>query len=90
MIHLSQETLALAKRLAAARGVSLEDAVKLAVEQRAREAGVTTQPPKPRDLSPDAIAARKAKLDAFAETITKMPVLDPRSAREIMDDINTH
>jgi len=89
VIHLSQETLVLAQRLAAARGISLEGAVKLAVEQSAREAGLASQPPKPRDLSPEAVAARKAKLEAFAEKIAKMPVLDPRSAREIMDDINT-
>ena len=89
MIHLSQDTLALARRLAAVRRVSLEDAVKLAIEQTAREAGVTSQPPKQRDQSPRAVAARKARLDEFADEIAKMPVLDHRSPREIMDEINS-
>lgn len=89
MINLSQQTLALAKRLAAARGVSLEDAVTLAVEQSARAAGVASQLPKQRDLSPGAVAKRNARFDEFANRIAKMPILDPRSPREIMDDINS-
>lgn len=89
MIHLSQETLALARRLAAVHNISLEDAVKLAVENSAREAGVVPLVPKARDISPRAVAARKAGIDAIIDTIAGLPVLDRRSAREIMDDINS-
>ena len=88
MIHLSEETAALARRLAAAQGLSLEDAVRQAIEQSARKAGVASQPQRQRDRSPEAIAARKARIDVIVAEIAKMPVLDPRSPREIMDDLN--
>jgi antitoxin VapB len=88
MIHLSQETVALARRLAAAQGLSLEDAIKQAIEQSAREAGVVPEARKPRDQSPKAIAARKAGIDWIVGEIAKLPVLDQRSPREIMDDLN--
>lgn len=88
MIHLSRDTVALAHRLATLRGISLEDAVTLAIEHSAREAGLASQPLRQRDLSPGAVAARKARLDEIADAITKMPVLDPRTTRAIMDDIN--
>jgi hypothetical protein len=66
----------------------MADAVKLAIEQSAREAGVASQPRKVRDRSPQAVAARKARIDAIVAEIAKMPVLDPRSPREIRDDLN--
>lgn len=66
----------------------MEDAVKLAIEQSAREAGVASQPARQRDLSPQAVAARKAQIDKVIQQISKLPVLDPRSPREIMDDVN--
>lgn len=87
MIRLSHETIALARRLAAAQGISLEDAVRQAIEQSAREAGVAAHA-KQRDHSPQAIATRAAQLDNVASELAKLPVLDPRSAREIMDDLN--
>ena len=88
MIHLSQETVALARRLAAAQGLSMEDAIKQAIEQSAREAGVVSELRKPRDQSPRAVAARMAAINRIVEEIAKLPVLDPRSPREIMDDLN--
>jgi antitoxin VapB len=88
VIHLSEDTIALARRLAAAQGISIEDAIKQAVEQKAREAGVTPNPGWRRDLSAAAIAARKARMDQAANEIAAMPVRDPRSPREIMDDLN--
>ena len=88
MVQLSQETEALARRLAAAHGISMEEAIKRALEQSAREAGIVSQPQKRRDQSPKAVAARKARIDELADDIAKMPVLDPRSPREIMDDLN--
>jgi antitoxin VapB len=88
MVQLSQETEALARRLAAAQGISMDEAIRQALEQKAREAGLVPKPGKHRDTSPKAVAARKAGLDAVADDIAKMPVLDPRTPREIMDDLN--
>jgi antitoxin VapB len=88
MIHLSPETLALAQRLAAAQGLSIDDAIKQAIEQSARAAGLAAAPTQPRDLSDRAVAARKARMSAAASEIAAMPVLDPRTPREIMDDVN--
>jgi antitoxin VapB len=82
MINLSQETEALAKRLAAAQHVSIEDAIKLALEEKARAAGVATEPFRPRRRM------SVEKMLAFGAEIAAMPLLDPRSPREIMDDLN--
>src|SRR5258708_6375229 len=90
MINLSQETITLARRLAAAQGISIEDAIAQAVEQRAQESGVTAtyEQGRQRDVSPSAVAARKARMDRIVNEIAALPVLDPRSPREIMDDLN--
>jgi hypothetical protein len=85
MINLSPETMALARRLAAAHGISTEDAIKQAIEQCAREAGVT-EPPR-RDVSLDAIAARKAATQRIIDEIKAMPILDSRPSREIIYDL---
>jgi antitoxin VapB len=60
MINLSPETVALARRLAVAQGISMEDAIKQAIEQSAREAGLMAEPERRRELSAGAVAARKA------------------------------
>jgi hypothetical protein len=88
VLHLSPETIALARRLATAYGVSMEDAVKLAVERTAHEAGVALDPVRPRDLSPQAVAARKARIAEIVQRLSELPILDLRSPREILDDIN--
>ena len=43
---------------------------------------------RPRDRSPEAVAARHARTDRFVAELAAMPVLDPRSPRDIMDDLN--
>ena len=88
MINLSQETEALAKRLAETQRLSVEDAIRLALEEKARAAGVVMEPRRPRDQSPEAIAARRARTNRFVAELAAMPVLDPRSPHEIMDDLN--
>jgi antitoxin VapB len=88
VIHLSPQTEALARKLAATRGISMEDAIKRAIEQSAREAGVMGEPEQRRDLSPEAIEGRRARIDRIVEEIAALPVLDQRSPREIMDDLN--
>ena len=80
MIHLSPETEALARRLAAAQRLSLEDAIKLAIEEKAFAAGVATKASRQR-MSVE-------KMLAFGAEIAAMPLLDRRSPREIMDDLN--
>ena len=82
MIYLSQETEALAKRLAATQRLSVEDLIRLALEEKARAAGVAPEPLRPR---------RRMSIEsmlAVGSEIAAMPLLDPRSPREIMDDLN--
>jgi antitoxin VapB len=88
MINLSQETEALAKRLAAAHHLSIEQAIRLALEEKARAEGIAPEPLRPREQSPEAIAARRARTDTLVAELAAMPILDPRSPREIMDDLN--
>ena len=88
MIHLSQETEALAVRLAAAQRLSVEEAIRRALEAQARATGVQPEPRKRSDRTPDDIGKRKASIDRIVAEIAAMPVLDSRSPAEIMDDIN--
>jgi antitoxin VapB len=88
MINLSLETETVAVQLAAAQRLSVEAAIRRALETQARAAGVLLEPRRPRDQSPEAVAARHARTDRFVAEIASMPVLDPRSPREIMDDLN--
>jgi antitoxin VapB len=88
MINLSQETEALAKRLAATQSLSIEDAIRLALEEKARAAGIAMEPRRPRDQSPKAVAARRMRTDRLVAELAAMAVLDPRSPRDIMDDLN--
>jgi hypothetical protein len=84
MINLSPETLELSKRLAAAQGISVEEAIKQAVAQCALAVGVIERT---RDTSPEAIARRKAETQRIIDEISALPVLDPRPWREILDDV---
>lgn len=89
MIDLSDETEALARRLADAQGTSVENVVRQALEASAWAAGIGSQPLRIRDVSPKAVAARRSRMDRLVEEIAAMPILDPRSPQEIMDDLNT-
>lgn len=88
MLQLSQKTESLARRLAAVQRLSVDDAIRLALEERARNAGLVAEPHEPQGPSPAEIAARRARLDQLAAEIAALPVLDPRSTEEIVDDIN--
>jgi antitoxin VapB len=88
MIDLSQETERLAVRLAATQHLSVEEAVRQALEAQARVAGVLPESHKSRDQSPAAIAERQAKVNRIVAEIAAMPILDPRSQNQIMDDLN--
>jgi antitoxin VapB len=88
MISLSNETEALARRLADAQSVTVEDVIRQALEARAHAAGLLPEAGQPHDQSPEAAVARRARLDRIVREIAAMPVLDARSPREIMDDLN--
>jgi antitoxin VapB len=88
MINLPQETEALAQRLALAKHLSVEEVIRLALEETVRAEGMTPESGQPRDRSPEAVAARRACTDRFVAALAAMPVLDRRSPRDIMDDLN--
>lgn len=89
MLTLSKETEALATELAAARRLSVEETVRQALETWARAVDVGDVPGKRRDTSAAAIARRMASIDRIVAEIAEMPVLDCRSPREIMDDLDS-
>jgi antitoxin VapB len=82
MIRLSDETEVLARRLAEAHHVTAEDAVRQALEARARATGLL---PEPQTAS---AADRRAELARIVREIAALPVLDTRSPQQIMDDLN--
>ena len=88
MISLSDETEVLARRLAEVQRITVEDAVRQALEARAHAAGLLPEPGRPRDPSPEASAARREGLSRIVREIAALPVLDPRSPQEITDDLN--
>jgi hypothetical protein len=57
--------------------------------QFARNEDAMTMARPPRDQSPEAVTARHARTDRLVAELAAMPVLDPRSPRAIMDDLNT-
>lgn len=81
MIELSPETETLARKLAAAQPQSVDAVVHGSLEDRARVVGIETQSVRRRMSAERMLAVGRA--------IAAMPLLDPRSATEIMDDINT-
>jgi antitoxin VapB len=86
MIDLSQETETLAQRLADARHVTVDAAVREALEVSAHAAGISLAVP--RDASAQAVAARREHAARFVEDLTAMPVFDKRRLQEIVDDLN--
>ena len=81
MIHLSQETEALAEQLAAAQSLSVDAAIQRALETHARVAGIDPASSRRRRMTVE-------QMLAFGAEIAAMPILDPRSPNEIMDDLN--
>jgi antitoxin VapB len=75
MISLSQEIEALATRLAAAKRVSVEDAIRQALEAQVRALG--TEPRPRRRMTVE-------QMSALGAEITALHLLDPRSPAEIL------
>lgn len=82
MLSLPPETRRLAERLAAVQGIPVDEAVKRAIEASARAAGVTAEPQRPHRRQ------TVEQMLAVGAEISAMPLLDPRSPKEIMDDLN--
>jgi antitoxin VapB len=84
MIDLSHETEALAKRLAEMQRLSVDAAIRRALERQATAEGIagddTRRPPRRR--------MSVAEMLAVGDEIAAMPLLDPRSPQEIIDDLN--
>lgn len=81
MIVLSPETETLAARVASAQRVSIDTAIRLALEAQARTPDAATAPHPRRRMT-------VAQMAALAEEIANLPLLDTRSPDQIMDDIN--
>ena len=80
MITLSSDTETIAVQLARAQRVSVDEAVRGALEDRARAVGL-----------PPALRRRRMSVEQMLSVgaeIAAMPLLDPRSPSEIMDDLN--
>lgn len=88
MISLSQETEALAHRLADAKHRSVEDTIRLALEDTARAEGIAPEPLRPRDPSPEAVAMRRKLIDEIVREVASLPILDPRPTQQIIDELN--
>jgi antitoxin VapB len=88
MLDLSQETEALARRIALEKHVAVDDVIRGALENTARAEGIALEARRPRDASPEAIAARRARIDALARAVASLPVLDARPTKEIIDELN--
>lgn len=78
-LHLPPETEALARKLAAAQGVTIDQAVAKAVEETAARAGLAT--PAKRKLTPE---ERFAKMDEISRRHVARPLFDTRTADEII------
>lgn len=81
MIHLSEDVEILARQVAAIDQTSVEDAIRRALEDRVRAQGVRLVVRRGRRMTAEQMVAPGAEIAA-------MPLLDPRSPREIMDDLS--
>jgi antitoxin VapB len=76
MIELPDEIEALARKIADARGVSVEDVVAEAIEQSASRTPLSRR------------RMTVAEMLAVGDEIAALPLLDPRSPKELMEDVN--
>lgn len=79
MIYLSDEIEALARKLADARGLPVEDVVARAIEESARH---TEAARSLRRLTTE-------QMLAVGDEIVALPLLDQRSPEQIMDEMNS-
>lgn len=79
MIQLTSETEALARQLAAVRGISLDEAVKIAIEKSAQES--LRHPTASEKLGKDELIRRMEEISARCAA---RPLIDPRSPDELI------
>jgi antitoxin VapB len=84
MIHLSAETESLAKRIATVQRVSVDTAIRHALEQLAKNKHIDIP-----EARPERQRMTIEEMLAVGDEIAAMPLLDTRSPQEIMDDFNT-
>ena len=84
MIRLSDQTETLARRIAGAQRVSVDTAVRCALEElaKSRHIDIGATQPERRRMSIE-------EMLAVGDEIAAMPLLDARSPEEIMDDLNS-
>ena len=87
MLSLSEETESLAHRLAEAQHLSVDAAVRRALEQQARSVGVV-RPAETGRVSDEEVARRRAAMEERTRQIDALPILDHRPCQEIADEIN--
>ncbi len=80
VITLPKETEVLAARLATARNLSIETAIRRALEEQARASGLETTNPRRRMSVEDMLA--------LGAEIVALPLLDRRSPEDIMDGLD--
>ena len=76
MIDLSQETEMLARRVADARRVTVDAAIRQALEASAHAAGVLLEPRRPRDPSAEAVATRRERMKRIVSEVAALPIRD--------------
>jgi antitoxin VapB len=84
MIILSDATEALAKQIADAQRVSVDTAIRHALEELAKNRHI--------DIGPTQHERRRMSIEemlAVGDEIAAMPLLDMRSPQEIMNDLNS-
>ena len=81
MINLPEDVEILARRVAAVEHISVEDAIRRALEDRARAHAASSVKGGGRRITAEQMVALGAEIAA-------MPLLDPRSPHEIMDDLS--
>ena len=81
MLNLTEKTEALAERIAQAKQVGVEEVVRSALEAKARAEGLLVEPGRPpRDTSPEAIAARRARTEKLLADARCAPGAGPALA----------
>lgn len=81
MLHLTHDTEQLARKVAARVGRRPEDLIRAALEREAKALGVYTDQPGRQRMTVE-------QMIALGKKVTALPLLDPRSPAEIMDDLN--
>jgi len=69
------------------RHFSVDDAIRHALEESARAAGIVGNLHGERDCSAEAVAGRRARIDRLVAEIAALPVRDSRSQKDIADDL---